>query len=186
MLTNKWLIIFLIAGVSLLFRGPGHVAAGPEDARIKALYLYNFLLFVDWPSQAFGTGDPIRLTIAGDDDLFATLRGMGHMSIKGRDLLVERFASAEDLPLPCRAVFIGKGSWDLASRIIERFRGRSVLTVSDMPGFARMGGMVCFKHIGCKEHASDHPKQFEINLPAMKRAGLKIRSRLLRLTDIVE
>lgn len=186
MLTNNWRIVFLVVALGLLLGGPTRVAAGSENERVKALYLYNFLLFVDWPEQALGSGDPIRLTVTGDDVLFATLRGMGKMSVKGRDLVIDSFASPEDLPSACHAVFIGAAKWGLAPRIMERIRDRPVLTISDMAGFAQMGGMVCFKHVVSQEDNGDYAKRFEINVSATERAGLKIRSRLLRLSDIVE
>ncbi|MFO7600754.1 MAG: YfiR family protein [Candidatus Desulfacyla sp.] len=186
MLANKGRILFLVIALGLLLKGPVPVAAAPEDEQIKALYLYNFLLFVDWPEQVLRSGDPFRVAVAGDTALFHTLSKMAKNSVKGRGLLVERFDSPEDLPRPCHAVYIGASERDLAALTIMEMRGRPVLTLSDMAGFTDMGGMVHFKHIACKEHASDHPKRFEINLSAMKRAGLKIRSRLLRLSDIVE
>jgi len=72
-----------------------------------------------------------------------------------------------------------------ALHILDKVGNRPVLTVSDMDGFAQMGGMVCFKHMACKEHQAGHGKRFEINISAVERGGLKIRSRLLRLSDIV-
>jgi hypothetical protein len=188
MWTKKWFIIFLIAGFGLIFKGPGPMAADPKGDWIKALYLYNFLFFVDWPKQALGNGEPITLAVTGDDTLFATLFKMDEMSVKGRSLVIGSFASPRDLPLPCHVVFIGKKTWDLAAQIIERIGGRPVLTVSDMPGFAQMGGMVGFRHIAGHDHDSSigHPKRFEINLRAVQGSGLGIRSRLLRLSDMVE
>jgi hypothetical protein len=58
--------------------------------------------------------------------------------------------------------------------------------MSDMPGFTEMGGMVWFKELGCPEDRAECPKRFDILLSAVEGAGLRIRSRLLRLSDIVK
>ena len=53
-----------------------------------------------------------------------------------------------------------------------------LLTVSDIPGFARQWGIVEFKMVGNKV-------RFEINHNAARKDGLKISSRLLRVADVV-
>ena len=54
MWTKKWFIIALIAGSSLIFRGPGPIAAGPKGEWVKALYLYNFLFFCGLAKAGLG------------------------------------------------------------------------------------------------------------------------------------
>ncbi len=54
----------------------------------------------------------------------------------------------------------------------------SVLTVSDMPQFARRGGMVQFLLDGNRV-------RFEVNLVATQRAGLNLSSDLLKLATAV-
>ena len=67
-----------------------------------------------------------------------------------------------------------------------------MLTVSDMEGFAHIGGMVSFSKIlqlgksGYSSVPIEKNKRFQINLTAVRRAGLKIRARLLRIADIVQ
>lgn len=186
MLTSKghFLLLLLVAG--LLLKGPTAVAGEPGDGQIRALYVYNFLLFVDWPEEALARGETIRVAVIGDSDLFSILAGMAKTPVKGREVAVEHFESPEDLPWPCHVVFVGAAKRDVALRIIRGLGDRPVLSISDAAGFTELGGMVYLKHVKCEEHTHDHPKRLEINLPAVKRAGLKIRSRLLRLSDIVE
>jgi hypothetical protein len=81
MLRTKGRIVFFVIAAGVLLRGPGPVAAGSPHERVKALYLYNFLLFVDWPEQALGQGDVIRVGVTGDDPLFLTLTKMRKYAI---------------------------------------------------------------------------------------------------------
>jgi hypothetical protein len=54
-----------------------------------------------------------------------------------------------------------------------------VLTVSEMPGFDELGGMVNF-------FIEDRRIRFEINPQAAARSGLRISSQLLNLSRIVD
>jgi len=174
------ILIFLLGG------GASSIGAVSEEDRIKALYLYNFLLFVDWPKDAINEGCTLRVAVIGDDALFELLEGMSHKPIKGMKVIVEQLDGLETVKLPCHVLFVARSQRDIAPRILEKIRDEPVLTVSDMNGFTQMGGMVYFKHLGGTKHSASRPKRFEINLSAVEHAGLKIRSRLLRLSDIVK
>jgi len=179
--------LFFITAVLCLFSAFGAPAAGEEDqGRLKALYLYNFLLFVDWPDHPFTHREILRIAVIGDDTLYEFIRLLSGKAIQGRELMVERFEAIEDLPPACHVIFIGEAKKGLAPGIIQRVKGAPVLTLSDIPGFTDMGGMVYFKQLACPEGPTECPKRFDVLLGAVKDAGLNIRSRLLRLSDIVK
>ena len=172
-----------IAFIVLASPGPGTLAF--KQDKVKALYLYNFLLFVEWPESAFDEKNCVCTAILGDDLLFEALKPMRGKAMKGRKMLVERYENLKDLERPFHVIFIGSSMKALVPQILDQIKDEPVLTVSDMEGFTQMGGMVFFRNIGGPSDKTGYPKRFEINLAAVKRAGLKIRSRLLRLSDIV-
>ena len=63
--------------------------------------------------------------------------------------------------------------------ILSRTIGHPVLTVSDMEGFAREGGIIGMNDAGGKI-------KFEINTEAAGKAELKISSQLLKIARIVQ
>ncbi len=64
------------------------------------------------------------------------------------------------------------------AQTLERLQGFAVVTVGEMKGFARAGGIINF--------FTEHDKiRFEINVGAAERAGLSISSKLLNLARIV-
>jgi hypothetical protein len=75
-------------------------------------------------------------------------------------------------------VFIGASERPRLEAILDALRETSVLTVSDIPGFAAEGGIVGFV-------LEDRRVRFEINEQAAQRASLRISSRLLNLARIV-
>ena len=74
--------------------------------------------------------------------------------------------------------WLGKRSErERTAQILSNLRGRSVLTVSDIEGFAGLGGMV--------ELFTERSKiRMRINLEAVKAANLKISSKLLRVAEL--
>jgi hypothetical protein len=62
---------------------------------------------------------------------------------------------------------------------IQAVRGLPILTVGDMPGFAKSGGIINLV-------LEDNRMRFEVNVKAAKDADLNISSRLLALARIVQ
>ena len=78
----------------------------------------------------------------------------------------------------CHLLFISRSQTERLPEILRRVQGRSVLTVGDSEGSARRGTVISFL-------IEDETVQFEVNLQAAERAGIKISSRLLRVARIV-
>lgn len=177
-----FLMLSLMVGMGV--HAPERIAA--QEAKIpslKAFYLYNLLLFVDWPENTFKKGDPLCIAIVGDDLLYQHLQRLSQKTVKGQKLEIRRIQEDEKWPQVCKVVFIGSSKRGLAPALLTRLKKEPVLTVSDMPGFTRMGGMIRIKNLG--DPASRTSKRFEINIDRMQQRGLKIRARVLRLADIV-
>ena len=159
-------------------------AAGIDNrTELRALYLYNLLLFVDWPAPPFLQNDSFCILVVGDDALYGMIQRLGEKRVQGRKLMIRRWGEDQKIPPGCSACYIGASKKDLAPQLLKKLKGEGVLTVSEMEGFTDMGGMVQFKNISGEAKPSS--KRFEINLTAVKQEGLKIRARVLRLADIV-
>ncbi len=78
----------------------------------------------------------------------------------------------------CQLVFISKSESRRIDSILPVLGSHPVLTVSEVEGFARQGGVIAFYQDGKKV-------RFEINIGAAQRIGLKMSSELLRLGKIV-
>lgn len=147
--------------------------------QIKAAYLYNFTQFVEWPDSVFLAADvPLVIGVVGEDPFGSYLDGIvtGEL-VNGHPLSIQRFKPGEEIK-DCHILFINFPDIDQAVEIIARAKGQSILTVSDMPGFLEIGGMIQFI-------ASNQRIRFQINPEASESARLKISSKLLRLAEIV-
>lgn len=152
-------------------------APSPDD-RVKAAFLYNFAKFAKWPNESFPEAEtPLRLCILGKDSFGAALGSLESKSVQRRRLEIVRPGEAEDLGT-CQVLFVSASEEARMGEIIEAVRDEPVLTVGEMPAFARSGGVINLKTVADKV-------RFEINVDAARRAGLKISSKLLRLGEIL-
>ncbi len=153
----------------------GSCPASPTEYEVKSAFIYNFAKFLEWPANAFASADsPIIIGIIGDDPfgglLQQTVRGK---TAAGRRIEVKHFDKVRDCQL-CHILFVSASERGRLSKILDRLKGSSVLTVGETAGFVRQGGIIGFV-------MDDNKVGFEVNVGAAKQAGLKISSKLLKL-----
>ena len=154
-------------------------ASNPKEYQIKAIFLFNFIQFVEWPASAFDdAGAPIRIGVLGDDPFDGALEAaVQGEKIRQRALVVQRAHRIGDLS-GCHVIFVCRSERGSIGKIIPAVGDKPILTVGDMPDFAHWGGIINFYLEGQKV-------RFEINRVAAQRCGLKLSSQLLRLARIV-
>jgi len=149
-----------------------------QEYQVKAVFLFNFTQFVDWPADAFSDAQtPIVIGVLGDDPFGAylteTVRGE---KVNNRLLAVQRYRHVEDIQA-CHVLFISQSEVGHLDQIIAGLKNRSILTVSDVDSFARHGGMI-------RLVTENNHIRLRINVQAAKSAGLIISSKLLRAAEI--
>jgi len=157
---------------------PAQTAAAGEY-QLKAVYLFNFAQFVEWPPQAFTDSQaPLIIGVLGEDPFGAFLdETVRDERVNNRPLAVQRYRRVEEIK-SCHILFISRSETDRLGQIFARLKGRSVLTVGDGDGFAQHGGMIRFV-------TEKNKIRLRINLEAAKAASLTISSKLLRPAEIV-
>jgi hypothetical protein len=152
--------------------------AQPKEYHIKAIFLFNFVQFVEWPDVAFADAStPISIGILGDDPFGPSLdEVIRDETVKGRPLTVVRARRLADLS-SCQLIFVSKSESRRLEDVLSQLANRPVLTVSELDGFAQRGGVIAFFSEGKKV-------RFEINPSSAKRVQLKISSELLGLGKI--
>ncbi|HWD97546.1 MAG TPA: YfiR family protein [Bryobacteraceae bacterium] len=149
----------------------------PTEYQVKAAYLANFAKFVEWPPGAVTDSNPIPICVVGQDPfgpvLDATVSGE---SVDRHPLVARRIGSMSDVD-GCRIVFVSS-SEAMAGAVLAAAERAPILTVSDVPGFLKQGGMIEFV-------LDANRVRFEINLAAARAAGLNLSSELLRVATAV-
>jgi hypothetical protein len=153
--------------------------AAPSEYEVKAAFLYNFALYVEWPPDGFPpSGQAFVVTVLGPDPFGEALDTILHgKTIRDRRLEVRRVGRAEDVGRS-QILFIGEADSEDLGRILRRLEAAPILTVGETAHFAERGGMISFRKE--KDRVG-----FEINLGSAERARLRISSQLLKLARIV-
>jgi hypothetical protein len=154
---------------------------------IKAGFIYNFANLVQWPSTSFSQADsPIVIAVLGEDHFGPTLEHvLQGKKIDGHPFLIKRLRSVPELvkavgnPKECQILYISGSAMPHLAEAIQAVKGLPILTVGEMPGFAKSGGIINLV-------LEDNRMRFEVNVKAAKDADLSISSRLLALARIVQ
>jgi len=170
----------LVAIAWLAASCPAHAQKPSFNEReVKAVFLFNFAQFVDWPPEAFSDPQsPIVIGVLGEDPFGRVLDEVvkGEV-VRNRQLVVERYRRVEDIKT-CHILFISPSETEKYEPIVARLQGRSILTVGDTEGFATRGGMIRFL-------TEQNRIRLRVNVGAAKAADLTISSKLLRAAEIV-
>lgn len=165
-------------------------ATGSREYQIKAAFLYNFLMFVDWPQEKMANSDaPITIGIIGNDKFKDAFEPVKDKLVNGRKVIITRFKPFEEMKKSdqtvqdkeiesirkCHLLYICSSEEALFKEIINLINGYGVLTVASMEKFTGSGG-------GIINFIMEEDKvRFEINITSAKQAKIQIRSQLLKL-----
>jgi hypothetical protein len=150
-----------------------------REYNIKAAFLYNFSQFVEWPAGSFDVANgPFIIGILGEDPFRTSLdEAVAGEKVKGHPIIVQRFLNISEIN-NCKILFISRSETAKVREILPALQNRNILTVSDIPEFATIGGIIRFLTIQNKI-------KLQINIPASKAAELNISSKLLQVAEIV-
>ena len=149
--------------------------AAQSEYQLKAVYLYNFAKFVEWPPESFQEPNaPFVIGVIGDDPFGPYLEDAVRNKTIGPHSFVVRHVRLIADARKCHILFISNSERRRLTDLLNGIRGIPVLTVSDLDRFLESGGMIRFYMEGKKV-------RFQINNGAAKHADLKISSKLLQL-----
>jgi hypothetical protein len=165
--------------LAALLAMPAHGAVAANEYQVKAVFLFNFSRFVEWPAAAFPSADaPFVVGIFGHDpfgaDLDEVVKGE---RVNGRPIVVKRVNTAAEAAV-CQMVFIHQSEERRLGDLLPALKDHSTLTVSDVPGSAQRGVMI--RLITDKGRV-----RMRVNVESAKAAELTISSNLLRVAEIV-
>ena len=154
-------------------------AAATTEYQVKAVFIYNFAQFVQWPDSAFSSPDaPFTIGILGQDPFGGALEeAVRGESVQSHKLVIKRASQPEDLR-SCQIVFVSASEKGQYVHVMEVLGPRPILTISDAGGFTQAGGVIDFFRDGARV-------RFEISPSAAQSNHLKISSQLLKLAKLV-
>lgn len=146
-----------------------------EEYEVKAAFIYNFMLFVDWPNE---TGkkpeDPYTICVLGEDPFGKFLDAIAKTKkVNTRPIKIQRIKTLEEFQ-SAHILFISKSEQRNLKKVLETVGGKPVLTIADFPGFADNGGVLEFLLINNRVN-------FRVNEKIANQAKLRLSAQLLNL-----
>lgn len=173
--SREILAALLLCAAPLTAGVPANTQEVLDEYQVKALFLYNFAKFFEWPKDL--PEDSFCIGTIGQDPFAGALEQVVQKrASSGRAFHVEHYRTAAEAR-KCHIVFIPSSDFKRIRAALDGLSGSSVLTVGESAGFCESGGIVNFALV-------DGTLRFEINPAAAARAGLRVSSKLLNLAKI--
>jgi hypothetical protein len=150
-----------------------------RENKIKAAYLYHIINFVQWPGGHSNSRKHMSICLVGDATFQSLLKPLTNNSSSHYDveIVVNHSNASVD---GCHIVYFANTTVEQTKYLIAQTRNRPILTLGDVPGFARLGGMIGFVN-------HENNVRLEVNLSSANNAGLSISAKLLEVAlNIIE
>lgn len=158
---------------------PAQTPAQREE-RIKAALVFKLVKFIDWPASHLSGKDPLQICALGDSPVNDALAAVDGKPVRDRLAQFRKLATLTPAEIKgCHVLYIPGNAKDIAGGLPASLRSRGLLTVSDMPEFARRGGLIGLTH-------GENKVGFEINLRNARDSGLEPGAPLLELATVIE
>ena len=166
--------LFRLLGIFICFFVFENCSYG-QDEKFKALFIYNFINYIDWPNL---NGNNFKIIVLGNNTLASELTGftsqkkIGQLSIS----VVPVKSSAEITD--CQIVFISHGNNDELAKLVDKSKRNHILIITETPNSCAVGA--CLNFI-----SKNGSIKFEISKSNIESSGLKVNSGLFNLGILV-
>ncbi|NQS71266.1 MAG: YfiR family protein [Desulfobulbaceae bacterium] len=143
------------------------------EYKLKAAFLYNFARFIEWP-KVNDPSFPFIFCVLGKDPFGAALSGLQERSIDDQAIKLHYAAGISTGLDQCQMLFVSKSEKQNMHQVVRFTKGKPIVTVSDIEGFASADGM--FEFI-----ITEGKLSFIINNSKAQACGLRVSSSLLNL-----
>ena len=154
---------------------------GPKvdtGAKIKAVYIYNFTKYIEWPAD-YQSGD-FTIAILGENaSLYKELNNMSKVKkVANRPFTIKLINNVDEIG-KSHIVYIPKDNISLVAKALSKVNGKSTLIVTESPGYAKKGATINFMIAGGRQ-------KFELNKSTAQLHNLKVSSTLESLAVLVK
>ncbi len=144
---------------------------------VKAVFLYNFTRYVQWPAALEPGG--LTIVVLGESGIVAPLQEIARKRALGQaPIVVRQCLEIGRIGRP-RILFIARSAVPQIARVLEMTRGTDILTVGEAEGLAARGVAVNFVE-------RDGTIKFEMSERTLKEARIQVSSQLLKLAILVD
>lgn len=148
------------------------------NAKVKAVFLYNFTKYIEWP-KTYKEGNFVVGILSNYNTFFNELNKMSVTKNVGNQKIEIRNINTFDAIGKCHILYVTADKAGEISEITKRLKGKSTLIITEKPGLAKMGAGINFI-------VKDNKQRFELNKANIERYNLKVSQNLMTLAIVVE
>ena len=147
------------------------------NAKIKAMFVYNFTKYIEWP-QNYKDGNFI-IGILGNSSLFSELSTMANSKKAGaQSFEIKNFSTTSSVS-KCHMLIVSSDITVGFSDILSKVKNNSTLIITEKAGFAKQGAAINFV-------VQNNKQAFELNKANVEKYDLKVSSNLLALAIVID
>lgn len=144
---------------------------------VKAVFLYNFTRYVQWPEALEPEG--LTIVVLGKSAIVAPLQEIARKRAVGQTpIVVRQCLEIGQIGRP-RILFVARSAVPEIARVLEKTRGTDILTVSEAEGLAARGVAINFVE-------RNGTIRFEMSERTLREARIQVSSQLLKLAILVD
>jgi len=147
------------------------------NAKIKAIYMYNFTKYIEWP-KSYKEGKFVMGVMGTNNYLFDELTKMAISKMVGTQKIEIKSLSSAEQAANCHIVFLLNSHSDKIKEVNNAIKNKSVLVITDKPGMAKQGAGINFVVI-------DNKQKIELNKINIEKNKLKVASTLIDMAITV-
>ncbi len=148
------------------------------NAKIKAVFLYNFTKYIDWPDK-YKEGNFV-IGVLGTSPFYNDLSTLIHnKKVGSQEFEIKSFTTTTSVSGLCHILFIPAENSAQLPEVLKKMKGKSTLIVTEKLGLAKQGSAINFI-------IENNKQRFELNKNNIEKYNLKVSSTLEALAIKIE
>lgn len=152
-------------------------AARAQDEKFKALFMYNFTKYIEWP-QAKQSGSFV-IGVFGSNSILPDLQEIASKKTVGSQPIVIKEFGASDDPTKLHILYVTADKSSAVDGFVDKIKGKGVVLITDQPGFAEAKS-------GINYIKDDGKLKFEASDKHLTEEGVKVSAQLYNLGKKVD
>lgn len=157
-----WVGLFFFLYLSFGFQQPSNYDI---NAKIKAVYLYNFTRYFEWPDK-LKTGNFVIQVVGRNEALIAELSILAAKKKVGNQAIEIKNTDSYNAQITSNMVFLLPESSKAVKEVSGKIKGKGTLLVCESPGCTKQGASINFV-------IADNKQKFEYSKANAVKSGLK-------------
>ena len=138
-------------------------------AKIKAIYIYNFTKYIEWP-ESYKEGNFVIGFLGSNSALLSKLSEIATKKVGNQSIEIRNITKVDDTKF--NIIYILTDNSTQLSEVLSKVKGKSTLIVTDKPGLAKQGAGINFVIV-------ENKQKIELNKVNIEKYKLKVASTLV-------